>query len=345
MQTTKEFRVVQSKCQECSTEFTFPILPEMSYGLFLFKSSNSRIYRYYDSNDNDVWSYVSRYLEKINQFEVIQYVLGYCMDKVDGQPLSITDKPVCNSCQKGQYNIIDDETLSFITLQSVSFNTFRSLDDLTKKSKIDDILETIRPQINQLKSEIVVNDTFDYEKLKKSLVYHYSLLLNEFSETSDNKNVYAVIIYIDETNGVIELFWNTIEAFQNTMNDYYENDSENSVKYSSGDFVYSTYNAAHEPTELDEFTTYYNDFRSLGADAEVDLRFQYLKGRVRSIIIEVAEILFKTNKSLKVTDDFIIAVEAENTIEHICNIDNLPIDKLVKYELLEYAIFRYKKNK
>ncbi|RAP27632.1 hypothetical protein C2W64_00781 [Brevibacillus laterosporus] len=103
----------------------------------------------------------------------------------------------------------------------------------------------------------------NYKSLVENLVLQYSKVIKEFSQSEDNKNVYALLFHVDPYHGAITLYLNNESKLKETVLRYqnmYPNDSytEESLRHSSGDFSF-VYHADKLSSNIkDLLKTYYN---------------------------------------------------------------------------------------
>jgi hypothetical protein len=145
-----EIKFYKAICNKCSYVFTVPVLGDMSYGEFIAKGDKGNIFGYLNAFDNEeAWKYIEYFFTKLcNQnnkssdcrdgIEQFYYIIGKCLDKIEGQELSIVGFPKCPNCRIpcGNFNDNDNNFIEKKDIPRASFEEFLSLNDFQRKKHI-----------------------------------------------------------------------------------------------------------------------------------------------------------------------------------------------------------------
>lgn len=149
-------------------------------------------------------------------------------------------------------------------------------------------------------------------KLYKELLFnHFRRTIEDFAATAENKDVYAVVLDAQGSYGFVNMKWNTISSFENTVEKTYSSYTQDrlygfrGLKYSVGDFTYEDF---VQPQEIKDFSYSYETLLSQYFENEEDAAYLELYQKFIDILIEVVNELKPCFALLDKTDHFIAYV-------------------------------------
>ena len=139
-----------------------------------------------------------------------------------------------------------------------------------------------------------------YKKLHDIILNESMLTIDEFANTNDNKDVYALTFDTNEHYGTIILSINTIDGLnrriESTYQDY-NNDQINGldgVKYNSGDF--SFIDICRFSSELDDWSDLYNNYlEDLKSEKSYFNNIEKFSDTIVSVIFDLNQTIQKLN--------------------------------------------------
>lgn len=143
---TRRVATFEASCRRCGQSFALPMLSDHEWGEFIAAASRGAIYAYLDSYTEPAWDRIAvtvkRSLGATASAEdvecAIRVVVGKCMDLVEGQELSIANRPVCPACGAPHVVRRPDERVGTMDVPVASFEAFASLsideqDEVTRR--------------------------------------------------------------------------------------------------------------------------------------------------------------------------------------------------------------------
>ena len=138
----------RATCSDCHTPFDNPLLPDGSYGEFIARGERGTVFAYLFAINNMGWDRIDQFVKKVfpqkygsSETECFQWVIGKCLDPIDGQELSIVGNPVCPSCLGTHVMYGDDIRTGELDLLDATFSKFLSLDDLAQEQRIKELCD------------------------------------------------------------------------------------------------------------------------------------------------------------------------------------------------------------
>ena len=136
------FRAV---CYSCGLKFGYPMLGEMlSYGEFVATSERGDLYAYVSAFTGE-WDDVERIIEMISPkwraadpgYRRFHWIIGQCLDPLEGQALSIVSGPICPGCQSRDIAYGDAERLGFQRVPDATWRRFMSLSPAGRRQFVE----------------------------------------------------------------------------------------------------------------------------------------------------------------------------------------------------------------
>lgn len=148
----------------------------------------------------------------------------------------------------------------------------------------------------------------DFNLLKSLLLNHFRNNLEKFAITTENKEVYAVILDCHATYGSVNMKWNTVNSFKKYTDKHYSSYTPDrllsfrGVEYNVGDFSYED---SKQSEEINEFEQLYEALLSEYFDSEDEDSSNELSQKFINTLVEIIYELAPTFSQLNKTDDFI----------------------------------------
>ncbi|WP_438349896.1 DUF4303 domain-containing protein [Paenibacillus sp. FA6] len=148
----------------------------------------------------------------------------------------------------------------------------------------------------------------DFNLFKNLLFDHFRSNLETFASTTENQEVYAVILDCYATYGTVNMKWNTLDSFENHVRKHYSSYTEDKlygfsgVKYNVGDFYYED---SIQPKEIKTFNSLYEAKLSEYFDIQNEESLNELTRKFINILIEIINELEPTFSQLNKVDSFI----------------------------------------
>ncbi|SFS40892.1 DUF4303 domain-containing protein [Paenibacillus sp. 453mf] len=148
----------------------------------------------------------------------------------------------------------------------------------------------------------------DFSLWKSTLLNHFRNNLEEFATTTENKEVYAVILDCHATYGSVNMKWNTVDSFKKYVEKYYSSYTSHEllgsrgVEYNVGDFSYED---SKQPEEINKFEHLYETILSKYIDREDEESSNELTQKFINTLVEIINELTPTFSRLNKTDNFI----------------------------------------
>jgi hypothetical protein len=144
----------------------------------------------------------------------------------------------------------------------------------------------------------------DIDLWKSTLLNHFKYNLEKFSITTENKDVYCLILDCHATYGNVNLKWNTLDSFKKHCNKHYSSHTSDKllgfrgVEYNVGDFSYED---TEQPELINEFEQLYEAklwgfFDDEDEESSNELTQKFINALVE-IIFELTPIFSKLNKT------------------------------------------------
>lgn len=126
----------EAKCSSCGNVFSEPLLPEMSYGEFIFCSENGGIYAHVNAFEPSV-RLIEVLLPENFSPDLFRFVLAFLADKVFGKAL--TPDRHCPKCSSSDFEYFGGQKTGKITFKRV---TYQDLLALSREEIIEKVKET-----------------------------------------------------------------------------------------------------------------------------------------------------------------------------------------------------------
>ena len=140
----------RGSCNACKEHLTVPLLSDFAYGEFIARAYDGRTHGYLNTFEESAWDsieqifglvnvkFIDRELESIESF---QWVLGKCIDPINGHELSIVLGPVCSFCGSKDVTYGNAIKVGYQSIPTVSFSEFMKLDESGKFTLLEKLLE------------------------------------------------------------------------------------------------------------------------------------------------------------------------------------------------------------
>lgn len=191
------------------------------------------------------------------------------------------------------------------------------------------------------KKTFIVEDIIDWESFKDCLTRVYTKVIEEFSDTDENKDVYVFVVCTDCNNHSVTMYFNTLAYLNKIVESYSEKYGDEytarSLKYSIGDFKFEEY-----PDELSVFHFPLSDyFSSIPTNTtEECVRFNEIYDAYSeyfiNCMIEVVKRLEPVLSRLNRTADFVAYV-----IDHDAEDEFLYVKETVPEEILKVVFSKF----
>lgn len=145
-----EISTFRANCNACSETFAVPLLSDFSYGEFIARAQDGRTHGYLNSVEEPGWDSVEHALNIVkiqtpdlsdfDSTKCFQWLVGKCMDSINGQELSIVSRPVCPACASSEISYSDADLVGYESVPSVTFSTFMGLDEPKRISLVSRLL-------------------------------------------------------------------------------------------------------------------------------------------------------------------------------------------------------------
>lgn len=148
----------------------------------------------------------------------------------------------------------------------------------------------------------------DFSLWKSTLLNHFRNNLEKFATTTENKEVYAVILDCQAAYGSVNMKWNTVDSFKIYAEKHcssYPPDQllgSRGVEYNVGDFSYED---SKQPEEINKFEQWYETILSEYFDQEDEESWNELTQKFIHTLVEIIDELAPTFSKLNTTGDFI----------------------------------------
>jgi len=154
-----------------------------------------------------------------------------------------------------------------------------------------------------------MKNAINYKEYKEYLLKHAIDVIDKFSKSTDNKDVYALVLDAQSCYGTVLIKWNTYKGLNETLKqDCYQGKTKeqiyasNGLKYSIGDFYYEDPANCSELAELE--LKYYNFM----IEDVVDEVYEHNCNQYINTLIEVLLDLKPHFEQLNRTEEFIFYV-------------------------------------
>ena len=133
----------RAECKDCGTQFDNPSLGSMAYGEFIARGDKGTVFAYLPAFGNPGWDKIDGIFKKVfpkerksRETDCLQWVIGKCLDPIDGQDLSIVGGTVCPQCQGT--NVMDGDELrtGALDLPNATFSSFLALDETSQEQRV-----------------------------------------------------------------------------------------------------------------------------------------------------------------------------------------------------------------
>ena len=135
-------------CEKCQHIFDIPLLSDFSYGKFIAKDKSGKVFAHLQAIDNEGWNRISEIFDNLSEnktnytTEHFQWIVGECLDSVNGDKISIANRYVCPKCHSSvKYG--PGEKTGEMNLPEASFSEFLSLSDEEQTAKIKTLLDLL----------------------------------------------------------------------------------------------------------------------------------------------------------------------------------------------------------
>jgi hypothetical protein len=137
--------IFDSECQDCGAQFAEPHLGDMVYGAFIARGDKGTAFAYLNAIREPAWDVVKgvhrqvsrsrlNRVRAVSSVECFQWLIGRCLDPIDGQQLSIVSWAVCPQCHSHNVIIHEARKLGSFELPSASFASFLALSSRKRRS-------------------------------------------------------------------------------------------------------------------------------------------------------------------------------------------------------------------
>ena len=143
-----------SECQSCTNRFEIPVLSDFSYGKFIAKGKSGKTFAYLNAIEHETeWDSIEEIYNEICELDAklikntdaFQYLVGRCMNRVNGEELSIIRKWVCPECQSEDVRVELGEAVGLMNMEDVSFSEFLSVSEDGKRKLLRQYLQEYVP--------------------------------------------------------------------------------------------------------------------------------------------------------------------------------------------------------
>ncbi|MGZ9585165.1 hypothetical protein [Paenibacillus marinisediminis] len=157
-----------------------------------------------------------------------------------------------------------------------------------------------------------MEDAIDYKLFRKELVEYYTKVLENFSASEDNYNVYALVLESDVGNSDVHIYWNNLNELDYVMKERYADTKHtvHGIKYSIGDFMHVDDCIGVDESRVWELCLQFDKYTGALCDGPnySDELYDYHCERFTMTLIDVLKDLEPVIKLLNKTDDFIAFV-------------------------------------
>jgi len=136
-------------CMQCQSVFSIPLLPDQAFGEFIAWGENGKAAVYLSAYEDGNWDYIISLYHQVTggplsdiekETNCVQWLIGRCLDTVEGENLSIMGGPVCPACHSHRVGYGNSIKTGGVTLQDATFGQFSSLN---KNGQIEHIRELL----------------------------------------------------------------------------------------------------------------------------------------------------------------------------------------------------------
>ena len=130
-------------------QFQVPLLPDMSYGEFLFSDNFGQTYKYYFGLDDPNWKLVEEVLKQDFNLsaselgERTRQVMGLICDKEPGIEF-YTDQLICPTCQSKSLTLDRNNRIGWTDIDELTFSRFNEQTRSDREKEIREIGEAWR---------------------------------------------------------------------------------------------------------------------------------------------------------------------------------------------------------
>lgn len=133
----------RATCKDCGAHFDNPSLGSMAYGEFIARGDRGTVFAYLPTFGNPGWDKIDQVFKKVfpkqkqsAQTDCFQWVVGKCLDPIDGQELSIFSGTVCPNCHTTNVMAGDDVHTGTLDLPDATFSNFLALDEGAQEQRV-----------------------------------------------------------------------------------------------------------------------------------------------------------------------------------------------------------------
>lgn len=134
-----------ARCRWRRHTFPYPLLPDMSYGEFIFSSQEGKSFVWLAAIDHPAWTRVAAMVQRLHlpekkQGAAICQVLGHVADKAEGVSCYMAEGIICPVCG-GRARIVDWQTrIGNMEIPPMTFTRFLQLTPAAQEQEVYQIL-------------------------------------------------------------------------------------------------------------------------------------------------------------------------------------------------------------